>query len=127
MPSILDGLAGKLGSGNKDPLGCAHAHQASDKFLNIRPTNNRVRISFGLHVNTIQAEPILVDDAVHTAIARAAKLRGGVGARSAVAHLDQQIDDQPFKERRSVLQYSLQKLSSKCRLDRQKGLFYLLL
>ena len=50
------------------------------------------------------AEPVFVDHTVYSAITAFAELARSVLVRTAVAHRDQQLDDQAFKERGRLLQ-----------------------
>jgi len=74
------------------------------------------RVSFRLNINAVKAQSILIDDAIDASIARTAKLRGSILMCAPVSHCDQEIDDDPFEEARTILQDTLQKIISKGRL-----------
>ncbi len=69
------------------------AHLAQrDAFLGIE--------TLGLHIDDIEAEGVLIDHAVDAAVSDPAERAAGFAPSAAVAHLDQEIDDQPLEEGR---------------------------
>ena len=40
-----------------------------------------------------QSKAVFIDDAVNPAVTRAAKLRGSIGSRTSITHLDEKFDD----------------------------------
>src|SRR5690606_22697409 len=55
-------------------------------------------VPFRLHINDVEAERILLDDAVNPAVAGMADSASHLLTAAAIAHRDEQIDDQCFEE-----------------------------
>ena len=48
----------------------------------------------------IETQDVLIDDAIDATITRTAEVFGGVRLTAAVAHLEEELNDQPFTSRR---------------------------
>ena len=83
--------------GDEDPLVRALPLKGAGELLDLR-TPNRPLPSFGLHVDHVETELVLLDDPVDAAIAASAYRLARILARATVAHGDQQIDYQTFEE-----------------------------
>ena len=57
-------------------------------------------IAFGLNVNAVEPECVLVDHAVNSVIATAAKCAASIGDGTAKAHIQKQIDNKALKKLR---------------------------
>jgi len=55
-------------------------------------------VALRLQVHAVEAELVLADHAVDATVPGAAEMLAGVGARAAVAHGQQQVDDEPLEE-----------------------------
>ncbi len=73
--------------------------QTSSKCLN-RWASNRLIPAFGLDIDHVESEAIFIDDAVDTAIPTSANGLTGIDARTAVAHRNEEIDDELLKKAR---------------------------
>lgn len=97
--------------GDENTLAGAQADQAADETIDVWTTDLvGWCIAFCLHVDAIKPKPILVDDPVHAAIARAAQLGRSVLVAAAIAHGHQQVDDKLLKKGRAVFEDPLQEL-----------------
>ena len=65
-------LGAKGRSGDEHTLGRSQADEAPDEGLHVGTTDSaRLRVTLCLHVHSIKAETVFVDDAIDTAIAGA--------------------------------------------------------
>jgi hypothetical protein len=72
--------------------------QGSNERLDGFPSHSVLRgVALGLDVNLLQAQRVLIDDAVHTPVACAADPFGAL-LRTAVSHLDQHVQDGQLQE-----------------------------
>ena len=74
-------------------------------------------VAFCLNVNPVEAECILVNDAVDSFVAAAAERPASLGGRDAKAHGQKEIDDEAFKEIRRGRADSIKQILREGRLD----------
>ncbi len=85
----------------KDALLCAHTVEATGKTLHIRSADpDFIGPALGLYMDNVEAEPVLLDDAVDAAVTQAADPFASIAQRPTVAHFYQQLHDESLEERR---------------------------
>ena len=95
--SIAEGE--KLEVVTKRPFGRLVAVEAAEK-IPYRAGANVIAdgIALGLNVNAIKSKGVLVNHAINSVVAAAAKRAASVGDGTAETHAQKQIDDKPLKE-----------------------------
>ncbi len=73
--------------------------QGTRELLDFRPAHARFP-PLRLDVYYVQAESILLDDSINSAIAAPSDGLTRIANATAIAHLDEEINDKAFKERR---------------------------
>src|ERR1700722_9627829 len=85
-----------------DALARAMTLEATNKITHFGQGNGLVGIEpLCLNVNDVEAEFVLLDDAIDTSVADPAKRSAHLDSSAAVAHTHQEIDDEAFEERRT--------------------------
>src|ERR1700722_12286230 len=70
---VGDGLVGETAGGDENSAVSLRAVQGTDESLDLRaPDRARGRVPLGLHVNLVQAERVLADDAIQSIVTRSA-------------------------------------------------------
>jgi hypothetical protein len=105
---VGDGLVSEAARGDKDPAVNLCTVQGADESLNFWAADSvRGSVPLGLHVNLVQAERVLPDDAVQAVIAGSAQVLSRSG-RATVSHGRQDIQDEPFQERWLTFSYAFE-------------------
>ena len=79
-------------------------------------------VALGLHEDLVDAERVLVDDAIDAVITALPKRTAGLFRCAAVAHGQQQLDDQLLEERRRGLAHEVQQVGGQGAGDGTVGL-----
>ncbi len=97
----LDRCRRERGRSHKQAFACLKLIKSTKKVAYL-PWPNRigVSVSLSLHIDAIQAERILVNDAVNAAVATPPQGSPCSGARPPIAHRSKQLDYNPFKKGR---------------------------
>src|SRR3546814_15011253 len=75
------------------------------------------RITFGLDVNPVKSQLILIDHTINAIVSAAPERTPSFSNRSAIAHGKQKVDDQPLKEVRWCCAHTIQQILCKRSLD----------
>ena len=85
----------------EDPLGRAHAVETAGEALHLgAPDRIALGVPLGLDIDDIESERVFLDHTVDAAVARPTDGLTHLRPAAAVAHGNQQIDDQPLEESR---------------------------
>src|SRR5262245_57170853 len=84
---------------DEDPLPCTLAVQCPDELLDLRTAHAALPL-LRLKIHNIEPEAVLADDTVDPFIARLPDRLPGVRSGAAIAHLQQQLDREAFKDLR---------------------------
>lgn len=90
---VVDGTLAEAAGGDEDALVRLLAGEGTDEALDLRAANG-VLPALGLDVDDIEAEAVFIDDAVNAFVIRLLGDAGGFLAGAAVAHGEEEIDDQ---------------------------------
>src|SRR3546814_194233 len=75
------------------------------------------RITFGLDVNPVKSQLILIDHTINAIVSAAPERTPSFSNRSAIAHGKQKVDDQPLKEVRWCCAHTIQQILCQRSLD----------
>ncbi|MNT49162.1 hypothetical protein D3C72_1859960 [compost metagenome] len=101
--------------------------QCPRESLDFWATDGGIGVTLGLQIDGVETEPILLDDAVDTAIATVAGGLGCILLTPAISHGDHQIDHQRLKEAGRLVQDLGQQVIGKRAVDGDQSLLDLLL
>src|SRR3990172_3627183 len=94
----LFGVVVETAGRDEDALGDALSGHRTDERLNRLSVNRAVhRVLLRLNENLVKPQRVLVDASVNAFVAAPAKVFGGIGTRTAVAHRNKNIEYQPLK------------------------------
>ena len=98
LGNIASSILGESGSCDENALGSLLRLKCSGKLHDVRPSNRSIVPSLGLNVDEVQPQFVFFDNSVDTPISTLAHGLSRVGARAAIAHFQEEIDDDPFEE-----------------------------
>ena len=94
--------AGKVRCRDQHALGRPMAFEAADEIAHFAQRDALVGIeALGLHIDDVEAELVLLDDAVDPAVADPAERPAHLDPSAAVAHPHQKVDDEALEESRA--------------------------
>src|ERR1019366_3928274 len=99
LSGVVSRLLGEGGGGDENALLRSEALESPGELLDLGPAHRSLP-PFGLEVDAVEAKAVLVNDAVDPLVAAAANGLAGIDAGAAVAHFNQEFDDETFKKGR---------------------------
>lgn len=114
---VISSTATKSTGGYEDSLRCPLIGKCADESLQLRPLHRvACTIPLCLNVNAIQAESVLIDDAVNAAITCTAKPANPL-LRSPVTHCDEKVNDCLLEEVWMLFTKTTEKVCGHLRLE----------
>ncbi len=87
----ISSFLSKPGSCQKYTFASALTLECTRKFLDLRPSDHSFP-TLGLDVDDVEAQPVLLDDSVDSAITRPSNGPPRILSRASITHSDQEID-----------------------------------
>ena len=122
LAGVVDRLAGERACRHEHPLPGPSAVEGSDKLVDVGATD-RAGPALRLEVDRLEAEPILVDQAVDPLVGPGTGKPAGGFAPSAVAHRLHQIEDDLLEERRRTVSDLVEDLGGELVIECPVSLF----